>query len=77
MIFQGGGGLTCDFAGVFGERKCGGGLEADPTSQKRDVGHPLYWRFKSGPPAVPSFTAGFGLLTGAFGLLASDFLPAG
>jgi hypothetical protein len=33
-------GLTRDFAEVFGERKCGGGLGAGTHIMKASVGHP-------------------------------------
>jgi hypothetical protein len=33
--------LTRDFAEVFGERKLRRRVGAEPTSQNRDVGHPL------------------------------------
>ena len=54
-------GTPANLLRFFGERKCGGGLRAEPTSQKRDahlseqlrslgardVGHPLSWSFQT------------------------------
>ena len=54
--FPGSEGLTCDFAGVFAHfilwRGESGLARLKPMSQKRDMGHPIWWGyFRPGPPA--------------------------